>query len=141
MFFPEQFEPELTPQERSLRDRFVDEYMKDFSPLQAALRTGFLLAFAEQFAREFMACGYVQRQIAARTRQASIDDPVEQERQDKAMTMNILRQVAQTGSATARVAALRTLSELYGWKIQDEDQAGEQEIIDALKDFAKVAPV
>lgn len=141
MFFPEQFETELTPQERSLRDRFVTEYLKDFSPLNAALRTGFVLAFAEQFATEFMACGYVQRQIAARTRQEQIEDAAEQERQDKAMTLNVLRQVAQNGSAAARVAALRAMMDIYGWKVQDEDQAGEQELIDLLKGFAQVAPV
>lgn len=140
MFFPEQFETELTPQERSLRDRFVTEYLKDFTPLSAALRTGFVLAFAEQFAKDFMACGYVQRQIAQRTRQPQMDD-AEQEKADLEMSLNSLRQVIQNGSGPARVAAVRAMSEIRGWKVQDEDQAGEQELIDTLKSFAQVAPV
>lgn len=134
-----QLEEELTLEQCQLRDMFVAEYLKDFDPHAACLRVGFLSAFAVQYAQQFMNEGYVQRQIAALTRQAPVS-PAEQEAIDRATVESNLRELMHRGPAATRVAATRAFAELKGWNRPEGDGRGEEALIETLREFAKTAP-
>lgn len=134
-----QFESPLTDQERALRDLFVAEYLKDFDALQACIRVGFIHTYATQYAQQFMNEGYVRRQILHFTRKPAVT--ADQDSEDRALLESTLKQAMQHGPYASRVAAGKAFAELKGWNKPDGTQDAEQGIIDALRDFAQVAPV
>lgn len=134
-----QFESPLTGQEQALRDLFVAEYLKDFDPLQACIRVGFIHTFATQYAIQFMNEGYVRRQILHFTRKPV--KAADQDSEDRALLETTLKQAMQHGPYASRVAAGKAFAELKGWNKPDDSGDVEQSLIDALRDFAQVAPV
>jgi hypothetical protein len=134
-----QFEPALTPDEISLRDCFVNEYMRDFDAYAACLRLGFMSSFAVHQAQILPNCGYVQRKIAQLKSQPD-PEGVNREQSDKALLENVLREAMQKGPYASRVAAGRAFAELKGWNKPDGNEGAEQALIDALKEFAGRAP-
>jgi hypothetical protein len=107
-------EPEFSEQEKALRDRFVEEYLVDWSPLNAARRVGFSNAFAKEYAERFMTESYVRRRIKQLEHK-----PVDEEdlaEYDKRRIRNGLMREAHDmfSSGASRVAALGKLMSLYG---------------------------
>lgn len=137
---PRLMEPELSEQEKALRDLFVREYVKDFDPFQACLRVGFQAAFAVEYAKRFMSEAYVQRKIADLQR-ATPENEDAQAKQDKALVLSVLRQAAQNGPYASRVQAAAKLATIYGLDRPEGGEEGEQALIDAFREFAARAPV
>lgn len=133
MLDPRQLEPALTDQEKTLRDHFIGQYLKDFDPYQACLRMGFVPTYAEQWSRILFADGYVQRGIAHLTSVPSSGP--EQEARDKALIETTLRKVMQRGSDSARVAAVREFRAMRGWGNDGDGEASE----DLVEMFRRVA--
>jgi hypothetical protein len=133
-----QLEPALTEQEQLLRDHFVNEYLKDFNKLQAALRLGFLPSFAVNWSEKLFNDGYVQRKINYFLRKPA-DDPM-QEEIDRALVENTLRKVMEQGSDSARVAAAGKFMALKGWdKAADIGDASE-DLVETFKRVAQQLP-
>lgn len=137
---PRLMEPELSEQEKALRDLFVQEYIKDFDPFQACLRVGFQAAFAVEYAKRFMSEPYVLRLIAELQRSTPENEDA-QSREDKALVLSVLRQAAQNGPYASRVQAAAKLASILGLDRPDGGEEGEQALIDAFRDFAARAPV
>ncbi|ARB11146.1 terminase small subunit [Pseudomonas phage JG054] len=137
---PRLMEPELSEQEKALRDLFVQEYVKDFDPFQACLRVGFQAAFAVEYAKRFMSEPYVLRRIAELQRSTPENEDA-QSREDKALVLSVLRQAAQNGPYASRVQAAAKLASILGLDRPDGGEEGEQALIDAFREFAARAPV
>jgi phage terminase small subunit len=133
------FEQPLNDKERALRDLFVNEYLKDFDAYRACIRVGFISTFAIDWAKRFMSEGYVLRAIEHFTRKPA-EDEAAQAAADKVLIENTLREVARTGTAPARVAAVSKLAEMRGLTKPDASADAEQSLIDLFKDFSQKAP-
>ena len=103
----------LSEKEKILRNEFVRNYLIDFDPVLACMRVGFAKAFAENYAIRFMAEPYVQQRITDLTLQAP-DDTDAQEEADKQLTLTVLREAAQRGPYSSRVAAAAKLATILG---------------------------
>lgn len=134
----ENLAPALTSVEVQLRDLFVQEYLKDFDPVCAAVRCGFSKGIAEDYANRFWNEPYVQQKISEEKTKLSSDEAFEKE--NFALTVSTLRQAMQNGPYASRVAAARELKALYGWESK-QGESEENAIVKALKDFAMRAPV
>lgn len=132
-------EPELSQQEKALRDLFVTEYLKDFDAFQACLRVGFQAAFAVEYAKRFINEPYVQRKLADLQRSTPESEEA-QANEDRALVLNVLRQAAQNGPYASRVQAASKLATILGLDRPDGD-SNEQTLIDAFREFAQRAPV
>lgn len=124
---PKILEDELSEKEKLLRELFIDHYLETYSPYRAAVSCGFLAAFAEDFAKQFMAEGYVRRRIRERE---LAEDAVERIEKKKRMVEAMLfEQATYNGpgaSHGARVSALSKLSNIYGMEavVKTESEVG-----------------
>lgn len=130
-----QLEQPLTEQERFLRDNFVDQYLKDFNAYQACIRLGFQASFALEWATRLFNDGYVQRKIQHMTRTQKVSDE-----EAKVLLENELLRIAQCGSDSARVSAIREFNAMKGWSKPDGPADSAAELVEALKEFAQQAP-
>jgi hypothetical protein len=130
-----QLEQPLTREEQILRDHFVAEYLKDFNAFQAAIRMGFQASFAGHWSQTLWQDGYVQRKIQYLTRRQKIEDE-----EAKILLENELLRIAQSGSDTARVSAIREFNAMKGWSKTDGAADSTEAIVEALKEFAQQAP-
>lgn len=105
-------QPEMSPQEKMLRDKFVDEYLKDFDAWASAIRLGFLKSVAPQYAQMLLEEPYVRREITRRQLERK-ELPKEAEEEDRRITRAALMKEAHyhgPGSThSARVQALAKL--------------------------------
>ena len=131
MFEQSHLEHALTEKEMVLRDFFVSEYLKDFDAYNACLRLGFQATYAVSWSQTLLGCGYVQRKLSYL--QGEPEGP-EQDKLDKAMALRELRRVAQRGSDSARVAAIRQLAALRGW-----DQGSAEDSAPLVQEFQDLA--
>lgn len=131
---PELLAPNLSEEEKALRDMFVIEYVKDYDAFQACIRLGFMAAYANEYSQRFLEEPYVQQQIAAVQRKQQLGDD-DQREQDRMLIMSVLRQALQNGPYASRVAAAKQLAVMHGLD-QIENDSGEKQLIDAFKDFA-----
>ncbi len=134
----EAFAPPLSKADMEARDQFVDEYMTDFDALQACIRLGMTLTYAETYFKRMMVDPYVLKQIQARMRQTTQSAEKEKE-SDRALLLNTLRQAMQHGQYATRVSAAARLAEIQGIAKVSDDTG--QELVDALREFAAKAPV
>lgn len=116
-----EIEPEPEGREKALRDVFVREYVKDYNPVLAAIRCGFMRAFAEEYAVKFMAESYVIKRIKAVELGEIEDEPHPAagpaQSRNRAVEIQLIREAnyyGPGGSAAARVAALGKLASIYG---------------------------
>lgn len=103
----------MSPGEKALRDKFINEYLVDFDEYRAALRVGFLPSVAATYCKQFMNEGYVQREIARLQREQQLD-PKEQQERDRELTLSTLRQAMQNGPYASRVQAAAKFSAILG---------------------------
>ncbi len=108
-------EPELTEREKALRDLFVNEFLVDYDEIKAAQRVGFQKAFAEDYAKKFMAESYVQKRIKQLEHSIKADDK-SMEEYDRQTVLAVLRKEAQNpfGTPAARVQAAAKLASIRG---------------------------
>ena len=118
--------PTLSDDEIAVRTLFVHEYLKDFQPVQAAIRCGFQITTAKEYAQAFLGEPYVQRLIAdARLRAPTTDQENEEPlspRPDyindpdlgKQRVKSTLHEIASTGhGSTQQIQALKILYDYY----------------------------
>jgi len=134
------FQHELSNDEKALRDLFVSEYLKDFDPFNATLRTGFTPAYAADWGKRLYQDRYVQSQIAFLTRKPSENQAL-QDIEDRELLKNTYRRIMLTRSDSSAVAAGRALAAMNGWEKPDGGAEGEEALIAILKGFAAEAPV
>jgi hypothetical protein len=108
-------EPELSESEKALRDRFVQEYLVDYSPLNAARRVGFGVAFAETYAALFMKESYVRKRIEDFTHRVDVDEEDMDAYDKRRVRAGLMREAHDKfASGSSRVAALSKLMSLLG---------------------------
>lgn len=110
-------ENELLPTEIQLRNRFVDEYLIDFSPYNAAIRIGYDGDFASQFAERFMKETYVVKRISILTGKEAATNETEEASVKRRVINGLIREANYRGPGSrpsSRVAALGKLASIYG---------------------------
>lgn len=117
-----QMEPELTVQERELRNAFVDEYLVDYDELAAARRIGFSAAFAKEYAKRFMEESYVNKRIKY-VRGLDLDEGELKTYDAKVIRNQLVREAHnQYSTGAARVAALANLMKFHGIGDKNKEQ-------------------
>ena len=110
--------PDLTAQERELRDLFVREYLVDFDSKAAAIRCGFVETYAEQYAAQFMGETYVRKRITELSHSTEEkDDKTKAEETKQRIITSLFREANYRGPGSshgARIAALSKLASLHG---------------------------
>lgn len=110
----------LTSEEQALRQTFVEQYLLDFNPINAALRCGFASSVAGQYSAKLMQDNYVQWLIAQKkiVQPESKDDLLENKDLRKRKIISALYDEAfyhgHGASHAARVAALTKLARIEG---------------------------
>jgi phage terminase small subunit len=105
----EKFARELTNAEKALRDRFVEEYVIDFSSQNAATRIGYSADYAYDMARKFMLEPYVLQKIKEVKARAGLITDLDQHR---VRLQEMLYTEAQIGRN--KVAAINSLKDMLG---------------------------
>ncbi len=109
-----EFEEDLTKAEKRLRDRFVEEYLKDYDGVCAALRLGYAEAFAPQYAEKFLSESYTQRTLSRREDELGLKETDQHRRRVIASLYREANNRGHGSSHGARVAALSKLSAIFG---------------------------
>jgi len=103
---------EMPASEKTLRDNFVTEYLKDHDAWAAAVRVGYLHNVAHEYASFLMQEPYVQREIYRRQAELA-SNPKESEKHERHMIKQwLIEQARYKGpgsSHSARVSALAKL--------------------------------
>lgn len=132
----------LTKQERSLRQRFVEEYLADYDPVAAAIRLGYQEAFAQQYAKQFLSEPYTLRLI--KEKEAEFGILTEEDQHRRRIVAGLYREAySRFNSGSARVAALTQLAKIIGieapvkteLKVEAEQQDLSNLSLDELKQF------
>lgn len=132
----------LTKQERSLRQRFVEEYLADYDAFAAAIRIGYQEAFAQQYAKQFLTEPYTLKLI--KEREAEFGILTEEDQHRKKIVAGLYREAhSRFNSGAARVAALTQLAKIIGieapvkteLKVEAEQQDLSNLSLDELKQF------
>ncbi|MCP5006381.1 MAG: hypothetical protein GY941_20950 [Planctomycetes bacterium] len=101
---------ELDAAEREVRDAFIAEFMRDYDPVDACIRIGFLPTLANEFAAQFMSEGYVLRAVL-RAQAAPINE--DQKEVMRAQVVHALwKEANSAGRASERIASLGHLSKI-----------------------------
>jgi len=137
--FNNYMDPQPTEQERLLWDKFVEEYVKDYNPVEAAQRIGFNLTFAVEYSKLFLSKPYVQK-LLMEHKMKPIDEKGHTEKV-KAMIEATLIECMQNGQSATRVVAAKTLASIHGLD-QTPDRSGEEleKLVDTFKNVAKHLP-
>lgn len=103
----------LTKQEKALRQRFVAEYLADYDSVGAAIRLGYQEAFAQQYAKQFLAEPYTLKLI--KEKEAEFGILTEEDQHRKKIVAGLYREAhSRFNSGSARVAALTQLAKIIG---------------------------
>lgn len=103
----------LTKQERTLRQRFVEEYLADYDAIAAAIRLGYQEAFAQQYAKQFLSEPYTLRLI--KEKEAEFGILTEEDQHRRKIVAGLYREAYNRfNTGSARVAALTQLAKIVG---------------------------
>lgn len=105
-----------TYREKALRDYFVKEYLSDYDETAAAIRIGYPINVAKQYAQRLMNEPYVRRSIKEKEESVDIPDN-DPEIAKRRIIAGLIREANFRGpgsSQAARVAALSRLASLHG---------------------------
>ena len=107
-----QYAEPLTENERTMRDRFAREYMKDRNGPAALIRCGYAPSYATEYAKKFLNESYTNLRIDALTQESVKMSPEQQ----KEKLITILMAVAESplSKGSEKVAACAQLSKLQG---------------------------
>ncbi len=107
--------PQLSQEEKVLRNKFVDEYLVDFNELRAALRCGFNIRWAEEYAHRFMQEPYVLCRINERREELDyLDKRVASPLKKHLFNLMLTEAKVQGGTQAARVSAIGRLMSVMG---------------------------
>lgn len=138
-------QPSLSPAEKQLRDRFVEQYIIDYDSYGACLRVGFVKSVACHYAAELMDDPYVRRQITARERTKAENpeiEKIERARMVEALLIKEATNISGEAKHSARVTALGLLAKMYKLVDQDTDgTARDEKLINAFREIATKVPV
>lgn len=112
---PDEEERSYTDRELKLRDSFVKEYLKDYSPINAAIRIGYSRSIAKEYAQRFMDEPYVARKIS-QMEEAPIEE-IDETTFKKRIMAGLYKEANNYGPGStqaARVAAWAKLAHLQG---------------------------
>lgn len=121
-------QPTLTKSEMALRDKFVIEYVKDYNALDAAIRIGYTLAFAKEFAPRFMSESYVLNQIK---KQETAPEGIDFENEDalkRQVYASLWREANFHGAGSSQAARVAALSKLSAFHGMDAPSRSKQEL-------------
>lgn len=105
----------LTEHEKSTRQQFVKEYLKDYDARKACLRIGYSNLFAGDFSVRFMNEPYTLKLIAEFEGGTAPGEEINEEQEKKRILNALWREANSMGSpAAARVAALAKLTAIFG---------------------------
>lgn len=108
-------QPELSVAEREFRDRFVTEYLVDYSPSEACMRLGFAREYANDYAHMYMHDAYVQREVKRREVIENVEGPTSDEAFRRRIKASLFREAHnQFAKPSSRIAALKALADIYG---------------------------
>lgn len=138
--FSDYMDNEPTPQQKALWDKFVEEYVKDFNSVEAAMRIGFNVTFAVEYGRIFLGQPYVQRLIMKK-KMEPVPETEDEVQKDKSLIIATLRETMLNGQPATRVVAAKTLAGIHGLD-QAPDRSSEEleKLVNAFKDVAKHLP-
>ncbi len=125
----------LSEGERAIRERFVEEYLKDYDPFLACRRVGMKPALAAERSVAYLNDVFVLRAIKDREL-TSPENGDRQAEQDKNLVMSVLRQAAQTGPENTRVQAASKLATILGIDKPAPSESLADSIADLLTNFA-----
>lgn len=103
----------LTKAEKATRQRFVEQYLVDFDPVNACIRLGFQQLFADKYAKQFMVEPYTMKLLADKTAELGLSSDEEQHRK---RVIGGLYRIAlnRFASASAQVAAYAQIAKITG---------------------------
>lgn len=108
-------QPELSQAEREFRDRFVTEYLVDYSPVEACIRIGFAKEYATEYSHMYMLDSYVQNEVKRREVIANVEGAESDDGFRKRIKASLFREAHnQFAKPSSRVAALKALADIYG---------------------------
>lgn len=110
---------ELSNSEKELRDKFVDEYLLDFSQTAAAIRIGFGAGFAQTYAEKFMAEPYVRKRIMDLQTAMAGDEKTEADLDRRRIRAALMREAHYRGPGSSHAARVSALAKLAA--IRDMD--------------------
>lgn len=132
------FEPQPSPAQKALYDKFIEEYIKDFNGVAAAIRCGFHRSYAEQFAPIFLAKAYVQQKImdAKHNPNTGLTD-----QEIKARVEATYLAAIESGDPKAAVAAAKNLAAMRGVDVAPDRKGDELEkVVKAFKSLGQTLP-
>lgn len=112
---PEDEERSYSDRELKLRDKFVKEYLRDYNPVEAAVRIGYSRSIAKEYATRFMDEPYVARKI--KQQEEAPVEQLDQETFKKRIMAGLYKEANNYGMGStqaARVAAWAKLAHLQG---------------------------
>jgi phage terminase small subunit len=132
------FEPAPSQKQVAVWDMFIEEYVKDYNGVQAAIRIGFNVTYAQEYARVFLGTPYVAKKIAEYKTQvgsALDNDKLKQMIEQKYI------EIMNSGDPKAAAAAAKQLAQMRGID-GAPDKAGDQlkALVDAFKEVAVNTP-
>lgn len=112
---PSEMATNLTELERELRDRFVDEYLKDYDQTRALIRCGYAQQYAKDYAIRFMAEPYTLSRLEEKSRELGVmtEDDIHRKR----IIAGLYREANNMGTGSShggRVSAYSQLSKILG---------------------------
>jgi len=139
-FNPSMFEPEPTPNEKALWDKFVEEYTRDFNAVEACIRVGFVLTYAIEYSKIFLSKPYIQRKIMdAKSRPPKSEE--DKLAEVKALIDATLRECMLNGQPATRAVAAKAMASIHGLD-QSADKSGETltKLVESFRNVAKALP-
>jgi hypothetical protein len=103
----------LSPEQKQLREQFVERYVIDYDPIRACKEMGYHRDWCLNVSEQFMNCPYVARRIREYEDNQDADESVETRRLFAALRREASFQ-GRGASHAARVAALSKLASLRG---------------------------
>lgn len=136
----------LSDDERRFRDLFAYEYVKDYEPINAAIRAGMLRTIAQEYAGHLMGDSYVLQRIDAIKRElpeAPSSLLVHDQRKVEQLLWELALDKSEKSSHSARVTAamgLARIKKLVGAEDEDASISRMEALATMFKEFAKTAP-
>lgn len=133
-------EPAPSAGQKALWDQFIDEYVKDWSPIAACLRVGFNAVYAQEYGKVFLGQPYVQRKIMEYKLKPAIAEKDALEIARKRIESKLL-ELMECGDAKVMATATKTYAEMNGLMVAP-DRSGEalEKLVDHFQKTATVLP-
>lgn len=112
--------PALADHDVNFRDRFIEEYFKDFEPTKACIRLGFVNEFAKDFAERFMREPYVMAKIKEREAKGAL---IPENSKQKVLTELWRTALDPFAPHASKISALKQISSIEGHDAPTKSEA------------------